>query len=85
MSLSPPPPGTAASASAVAAAAAASVLLNSANINRMEDHLLTRFHHIDPELVDDYITGRRRQVINSFFFKCNTNAYKVIKILYNSL
>ena len=84
MSLSPPPPGTAASASAVAAAAAASVLLNSANISRMEDHLLTRFHHIDPELVDDYITGRRRQVINSFL-KCNTNVYKVINILYNSL
>jgi len=43
------------------AAAVSAALLNS-SISRMEDHLLTRFHHIDPELVDEYMSGRRRQV-----------------------
>lgn len=52
MSLSPTSP--------TSATATASAVLT--NINRMEGHLLTRFHHIDPELVDEYLSGRRRQV-----------------------
>lgn len=53
MSLSPTSPTS-------ATTTAASAVLT--NINRMEGHLLTRFHHIDPELVDEYLSGRRRQV-----------------------
>lgn len=64
MSLSPPPPV----ASTTAAAVAASVLLSGNNMSRMEDHLLTRFQHIDPELVDEYMSGRRRQVSNHVHF-----------------
>lgn len=64
MSLSPPPAAT--SAAAAAAAAAASVLLGGNNMSRMEDHLLTRFQHIDPELVDEYMSGRRRQVSSNY-------------------
>jgi hypothetical protein len=48
-------------AAAAAAALSSAALLNS-SISRMEDHLLTRFHHIDPELVEEYMSGRRRQV-----------------------
>ncbi|KAI9562113.1 hypothetical protein GHT06_013078 [Daphnia sinensis] len=58
MSISPPPP----------VAVATSVLLNNSNMSRMEDHLLTRFQHIDPELVDDYMSGRRRQRRNRTTF-----------------
>nr|CAH0112316.1 unnamed protein product [Daphnia galeata] len=64
MSLSPPPPV----ASTTAAAVAASVLLSGNNMSRMEDHLLTRFQHIDPELVDEYMSGRRRQRRNRTTF-----------------
>ena len=53
MSLSPTSPTS-------ATTTAASAVLT--NINRMEGHLLTRFHHIDPDLVDEYLSGRRRQV-----------------------
>jgi hypothetical protein len=37
-------------------------------MSRMEDHLLTRFQHIDPELVDEYMSGRRRQVSHRIQF-----------------
>ena len=67
MSLSPPPP----IASTTAAAVAASVLLSGNNMSRMEDHLLTRFQHIDPELVDEYMSGRRRQVSYPIPFLAN--------------
>lgn len=31
-------------------------------IGHLDPHLMTRFRHVDPALVEDYMAGRRRQV-----------------------
>lgn len=32
------------------------------DVSHIEGHLMSRFNHLDPDLVDEYLSGRRRQV-----------------------